>query len=60
MKGWRTLLINAALGGLAVGLSYAAGINWVDFVDPHWAVLIVTVVNIGLRFITSTPVGKNE
>lgn len=58
MKGWRTLVVNAVVGGLAVGLTYAAGINWTTYVEPQWAVAIVTVVNIGLRLVTTTPVGK--
>ena len=58
MKGYRTLILN----GLAVigtaGLTWAIGINWADYVSPTVAMIILGAANIGLRMITTTPVGK--
>lgn len=58
MKGYRTLVVN---GGIAVGvalLTWAAGVDWTQYVSPTTAVIIATVVNAGMRLVTSTPVGK--
>lgn len=56
MKGWRTLAFNL---GAAV-LTVVIGFNWSDALPayPWLAPLIITVANIGLRFVTDTPVGK--
>jgi hypothetical protein len=59
MKGFRTLIVN---GGIAAGtalLSWAAGVNWVEYVGPTWSVFILAGVNAGLRLITTTPVGQD-
>ncbi|MBY6243995.1 hypothetical protein [Methylosinus sp. Sm6] len=58
LKGYRTLLINGALVVLPALLSWIVGVNWADFVSPQAAVAIVSAANIGLRIITSTPIGK--
>ena len=58
MKGYRTLAANAAMVAAAALLSWAAGIDWSQHVSPTTAVIIMGAVNIGLRLITSTPVGK--
>lgn len=59
MTGWRTLALN---GGIAVGvalLTWAAGVNWTDYVSPSAAVVITAGLNFGMRLITKTPVGKS-
>lgn len=59
MKGWRTLLFNAAvaLGGVFVAF------NWGDALPAKYALLLTTVavpmVNGWLRCVTTTPVGKS-
>lgn len=60
MKGWRTLAINAGIAAGTALLQWAAGVNWVDYVGEVYAVLIVALVNGGLRLMTTTPVGKAE
>lgn len=60
LKGWRTVLFNAVTGGVVVGLTYAAHVPWIQYVDPIHAIVIITLVNIVLRLMTSTPVGRPE
>lgn len=58
MKGWRTIAVNVGLAAATGGLQAAANINWIDVVGPTWAMGIIAAVNIGLRAITTSPVGK--
>lgn len=59
MKGWRTILFNAAMALFGV----AQTTDWGSVIqDPKTAGLIVAgmaVANAGLRAITTTPVGKS-
>ena len=60
MKGWRTLAFNLAWVVLTV---VVADTSWVDRVPPKYAflaMLFVNFANIGLRFITTTPVGRED
>lgn len=57
MKGWRTLIVNGAFVVVTAALTYLAGINWVAEVGDTAAVVIVAAVNIGLRMLTTGPVG---
>ena len=58
MKGYRTLLLNGAgVAGLAL-LNWAAGVDWTQYVSPNTAVAIALGVNMGLRLVTTGPVGK--
>jgi hypothetical protein len=63
LKGWRTVAINAFLAIAALIaeiLAALAGFDWSTIVSPMWLpwVLIgVTVLNIVLRWLTTTPVG---
>lgn len=60
MKGWKTVLFNG-LGVIGVSLlTWATGINWTDYVSPTVAGIIIGAANIGLRLITTTPVGKTS
>lgn len=62
MKGWRTVAINAALAAVAVTDYFTSGAVIGQLVsDPRDAMAVVAavnVVNIALRFITTTPVGQ--
>ncbi len=58
MKGWRTIAVNVGLAAATGGLQAAANINWIDAVGPTWAMVAVAAINIGLRAITTSPVGK--
>lgn len=59
MKGWRTLAFNV----LAAALGVLQATDFTPLLPPEYLWLtgiIVAVVNIGLRAITTTPVGKKE
>lgn len=59
MKGYRTLALNGAMAAGAALLTWAAGVDWTQYVSPTAALVIAGAVNIGLRFMTDTPVGKS-
>jgi len=60
MKGFRTILFNL-LGVVAVpGLTYLVGLDWTQYVSPTIALIIVGGINIGLRYVTNSPVFKKE
>ncbi len=57
MKGWRTIIINAALAVLAV----FENADYTDLLNESttgWVLLAIPVLNMVLRKITTTPVGK--
>ncbi len=58
MKGWKTLVFNAAVAVAGGLLPFLASVDWTEYVSPNVAILIVTAVNLGLRVITTTPVGS--
>lgn len=60
MKGLRTVLINGAVVIGTATLTYIAGVDWTEFVNPTVAVIIVGAANFGLRFVTDTAVGRSE
>jgi len=58
MKGWRTLGINALLIGLVGMIEFLVKIDWSSLVDPSVAIVIIAGLNLGLRLITTSAVGK--
>ena len=60
LKGWRTLLFNFLVVVVPVVATWAAGVNWTDYVSPTAAFLIVSAANMVLRYFTTTPVGHKE
>jgi hypothetical protein len=60
MKGWKTLAINVGLAGGTAALTYLAGIDWTQYVSPQIAIIGAAVVNVALRFVTTTPVLKAQ
>ena len=60
LKGLRTVLINAGMAALEAGLVYMQGVGWIEMVGPTYAMLIIAVVNIALRWVTDTAIGKAE
>ena len=58
MKGWRTILLNAAIAGGTAALGYLLDFDWAAQVGPVLAVVIINVLNIALRLITTTPPGQ--
>jgi hypothetical protein len=64
MKGWKTVLVNGALGAIAL-TDYLLGGNLIQQVitdpkDAGMAVAVVTAINLVLRKFTSTPIGSKE
>lgn len=57
-KGKRTLIIGAAISVLALFDQYAREIVPADL--QGWALFASGLLMIGLRFITSTPVGRSD
>ena len=64
MKGFRTLILNALIVLVPVlgeTLSFLDVFDWKSVLPPQYAgfaILIIGLLNIWLRFITTTPVGK--
>jgi hypothetical protein len=56
MKGFKTLGFNVVVAAAAAVLPILASTDWTAYVSPTIAMLIVTGVNIALRFVTTTPV----
>ncbi|SOC27676.1 hypothetical protein [Stappia indica] len=66
MRGWRTLIVNALIALLPIvaeALRLLEGIDWTWYLEPRdalWAMLIVGLLNIFLRRITTTRIGGGE
>ena len=60
MKGYRTLLWNGGTAVVLALLTWAAGVNWAEYVSPTVAMIIVTGVNAILRMFTNTQVGNSR
>lgn len=66
MKGFRTLITNfsfAILALLAETLAFLDVFDWKAVLPPDyapWAILVIGLLNIWLRFITKTPVGRKQ
>lgn len=59
MTGFKTLIFNGLMVVSAALLPFLAGIEWTQYVSPTIAVIVVGAINIGLRFVTKTPVGQS-
>jgi len=60
MIGFRTLLVNLLLAISGPVGDTLMSYNWVEVVGPTWAVLVVALINGGLRAITSTPIFQSK
>lgn len=60
MKGMRTVAVNVGIAALTAALQELAGVNWVEAVGPVWAMAVVAAINIGMRAITTTAIGKSS
>lgn len=59
MKGWRTLAFNV----LSIVVPVVSLMEWQDVVPPAYLpgwMLFVALANVGLRLITTTPVGSKQ
>lgn len=57
MTGYKTLIWNALLVALGAVVPYLASVQWTDYVNPTAAVVIVAVINVALRMVTTTAIG---
>lgn len=60
IKGWRTVAVNVGIAAGTAGLHALAGVNWIELVGPTWSMLIVAAINIALRAVTTSPIGKKD
>lgn len=58
MKGYKTLVLNGAVVVGGALLTWVAGVDWSQYVSPTAGMIILAAANFGLRFLTTTPVGK--
>ena len=56
LKGKKTPLVNGALVAAAAILQYVAGVDLTQYgLNAQTAAIVMGAVNIGLRFLTTTP-----
>jgi hypothetical protein len=60
MKGWRTLVTNAIFIGLTSILTFLLDVDWTQYVDPTVAILIIGLINLFLRTISNTAIGRKQ
>lgn len=66
MKGFRTIIVNAAVAALPLACEFLAFLDVFDWrsvlssQSAGWLILLIGLLNIGLRFITTTPVGEKH
>ena len=66
LKGWRTIAINLSVGALVAiteSARYLAVFDWREVLPADlapWAILFFALLNIWLRAITTTPMGKKQ
>ena len=60
LKGYRTIIVNALILGGTAALQSLASVDWIEQVGPVGAIGIIALINMGLRAITDTPMGKAE
>jgi hypothetical protein len=59
-KGWKTLIWNGVLVAGGAVIPWLASVDWTEYVNPTAAVVIVAVVNVGLRMWTTTPMFQKQ
>lgn len=57
MKGWRTLVVGLFVAVAPAGLQYLAGFDWASVLGPAGAFAVAGVIQVAMRFVTTTPVG---
>lgn len=56
LQGWKTVVFN----GLTFASVLLAGDEITKFIEPSVIIELQAVINLALRFFTTTPVGKKE
>ncbi|MDE2102516.1 MAG: hypothetical protein KGL39_35040 [Patescibacteria group bacterium] len=60
MKGYRTIFVGLLLAIGPAALQYLGGVDWNSLIGPSGAFVVAGMIQIALRFITTTPVGKSD
>lgn len=60
MKGFKTVIFGVLMVIAPPALTYLAGVDWTQFVGANAALVISGLVTIGLRVVTTTPIGKSQ
>ena len=60
MQGWRTVALGLVIAIGTPAVQYLTGVNWVTVVGPIWAPIITSGLMIGMRLLTTTPVGQKS
>jgi hypothetical protein len=58
MKGYRTVLVGLALAIGPAALQYLGAVDWSGLIGPTGAFFVSGLVAIGMRAVTTTPLGK--
>lgn len=60
LKGWRTLAFQFASVAILALLNEMQSIDWTEYVSPTTALILMALVNTGLRLVTNTPVASGQ
>ena len=60
MKGYRTILVGLLLTIAPAALGYLAGVDWNAILGATGAFVVSGVIQIAMRLVTTTPVGKPD
>lgn len=60
MKGWRTILVGAAMAAAPPLLSYLAGVDWTQYLPAYYAPIVSGLAMIGLRVLTTGAVASKD
>jgi lysozyme len=60
MKGYRTLIVGLALAVLPASLQYLGAVDWQNLIGPTGAFFVSGLLAIGMRAMTTTPLGKQQ
>lgn len=59
MKGFRTVAIGFLIAVGPAAITYLLGLDWTNLIGPNAALFVVGLLQIGMRLVTTTPVGKD-
>jgi hypothetical protein len=60
MQGFKTILIGLLMAIIPVATQYLGAIDWNTVLPAPWGMVAGGIVMIVMRFLTSTPVFKNQ
>jgi hypothetical protein len=60
LKGWRTVLVGAAVALGPAAVTYFAGVDWTKLIGANAGMFVSGALMIILRGITTTPIGQDK